>query len=207
MIGQRNIQCCNLFLFKLKTFSSRLLFFLAARKSLLQLPTTTFHHRMLQMHNLHIQGHLLCDSYSTISVPKRKMVFSQMSFAMKIVLCRLGISSNSNAGWHQVIFLFSIENLEAQLKRHPILSVYDVSRPPEVVLVFPSLISSLFKSQFSLLQVCYKWWTQKKTFQQNEHVFGLSLWCDETISYGIIPQIQWQVIEKKIHFTGNIFSF
>ena len=112
------------------------------------------------MHNLHIQ--------------KRKMVFSQMSLAMRIVLCRLGISSSNNAGWHQVIFLFSIENLEAQLKRHPILSVYDMSRPPEVVLIFPFSISSLFKSQFSLLQVCYKWWTIKKTFQQNEHVFGLS---------------------------------
>ena len=111
------------------------------------------------MHNLHIQ--------------KRKMGFSQMSLAMRIVLCKLGISSSSNAGWHQVIFLFSIENLEAQLKRHPILSVYDMSRPPEVVLIFPFSISSLFKRKFSLLQVCYKWWTIKKTFQQNEHVFGL----------------------------------
>ena len=64
------------------------------------------------------------------------MVFSQMSLAMRIVLCRLGILSSSNARWHQVIILFSIENLEAQLKRHPILSVYDVSLPPEVVLDF-----------------------------------------------------------------------
>ena len=100
-----------------------------------------------------------------------------MSLAMRIVLCRLGISTSSNAGWHQVIFLFSIESLEAQLKRHPILSVYDMSRPPKVVLIFPFSISSLFKSQFSLLQVCYKWWTIKKTFQQNEHVFGLFLVC------------------------------
>ena len=118
---------------------------------------------------------------------KRKIGFSQMSLAMRIVLCRLGISSSSNAGWHQVIFLCSIENLEAQLKRHPILSVYDMSCPPEVVLIFPFSISSLFKSQFSLLQVCYKRWTIKKTFQQNEHVFGLFFWCAETISYGIIP--------------------